>query len=279
MKRIPILLLTVAVLAALAACGRARPTGGEPASAETTTTTQTTARPAVTTLFAFPALPTTVGEYTYFVDVPVQAPPAAKTTARSAATVTGTVLTQLTTTTAVPTTTTKPVTTTTATTTRTTTTPATTTRAPTTAATTTRPTTTTTFNDTTGVTTTTVPKPTKGTFEVSVAKAKAINKENSATAKITNSIGEESTRIYTGVRLKDFLAAQGVDIVSGATVTATSSDGKSVTLGYSEIISNSTLLAWDETGTPLGQPRLCPCASTGENAHLFLKDVVSVELK
>jgi len=112
-----------------------------------------------------------------------------------------------------------------------------------------------------------------------VAKAKAVNKENRADAQLENSIGEVSSRTFYGVRLKDFLTAQGVDIVSGATLVATSSDGKSVTLNYNEIISNSTLLAWDDTGSPLAQPRLCPCGSTGENANLFLKDVVSVELK
>jgi len=96
-----------------------------------------------------------------------------------------------------------------------------------------------------------------------------------------NSFGTESTRVYRGLVLKDFLIDQNVDVAalkSGATLTARASDGETVTYGYGDIVSGNTLLAWEEDGRPLGAdaPRLCP----GDNpsANMYLKGVVSVTL-
>ena len=92
----------------------------------------------------------------------------------------------------------------------------------------------------------------------------------------TDSIGETSTRSYTGVRLKDFLAAQGVPVASLRGVTIRTSDAKMPDTAITSYLSDNTLLAWEENGSALPAPRLCP----GDSSHAgdYIKYVVSIGL-
>ena|GEM_PF-5220479 len=129
---------------------------------------------------------------------------------------------------------------------------------------------------------------TKGTFTVDLAKLQAMGGAVTRSYQFKNQYNEEhgeegSTRVYYGVKLRDFLAKQGVAIDklgSGATLVATARDGDRVTIYYNDIISDNTLLAWEMNGSSIGSeaPRLCPGWTTGVNSLLFLKGVVSITL-
>jgi len=92
----------------------------------------------------------------------------------------------------------------------------------------------------------------------------------------TESIGETCTRSYTGVRLKDFLAAQNIDPASVRSVTIKTSDTKMPDTAITSYMSDNTLLAWSENGSALSAPRLCP----GDSSHAgdYIKYVVSIGL-
>ena len=114
-------------------------------------------------------------------------------------------------------------------------------------------------------------------FEVSVAKAQAAGSATSMTVTITNSYGTETTRNFTGIRLRDFLGVNAATLNRAASITAISRDGRTQTYYYNDIIFDKTLLAWVEDGEQLSYPRLCPGNSklTGD----YLKEVVSITLK
>lgn len=87
---------------------------------------------------------------------------------------------------------------------------------------------------------------------------------------ITNKNGESKTNSYTGVKLKDILAAIGVDSVTGVTVAAT--DDYSADYTQDLVMADDTILAWAKDGEPLSDNSLqmCPKAGTG---NLFVKNV------
>jgi len=117
------------------------------------------------------------------------------------------------------------------------------------------------------------------TFSVSVDNAKAAGSAQMISVTVTNSVGTTTTRRFTGVRLKDFLATQGVNMSAlnaSATLIATATDGETMTYSRGDIISDKTLLAWEEDGKALSPPRLCPCDSTVTGD--YLKEVVSITL-
>ena len=126
------------------------------------------------------------------------------------------------------------------------------------------------------------PRPTQRyDISVSVDKAKAAGGPVVIEVTTVNSVGtvDPQPRRFTGVRLKDYLAAQGVDMsaLSGsAKLTVTSRDGRTQECSRSVIDSDRTLLAWEEDGKALSPPRLCPGNSsvTGD----YLKEVVSIVL-
>jgi DMSO/TMAO reductase YedYZ molybdopterin-dependent catalytic subunit len=65
-------------------------------------------------------------------------------------------------------------------------------------------------------------------------------------ATLRNSRGEESTNIYTGVRLTDVLKAVGVSDFSSLTITA--SDDFSVSYSKDLALADDTLIAWEIDG-------------------------------
>jgi len=264
MKRFFVLLLALAMLSVLAACGTSPVQGGEGTEPETTMDALTQEETSAFT-FPFPDLPSITQltqEDTSAVSAMASQPIvtiATATAKTNAPTVTATIAL-----------TTKPTAATKATTATTTTT-------------TTRPTTTTTTTIATTTTTTTTQgqpaKVTKGTFSVSVAKAKAAGSAVTISVTTVNQVGTAKDRVYTGVKLKDFLAAQNVDVAalsSSATLMAKADDGETLTYTYSDIISDKTLLAWDDAGEPLSPPRLCPCGAT--DASKYLRGVESITL-
>jgi len=106
-----------------------------------------------------------------------------------------------------------------------------------------------------------------------------VGKQETIRVLTINQVGTAKDRAYTGVKLKDFLAAQNVDIAAlnnGAVLTARADDGETMTYTYSEIMSNRTLLAWADAGETLSPPRLCPCDTT--DAGRYLRGVVSITL-
>ena len=94
----------------------------------------------------------------------------------------------------------------------------------------------------------------------------------------TDSIGQSSSRSYTGVRLKDFLTAQGVPVSSLRGVTIRTSDTRmpDTPLSTAVVLSDNTLLAWTEDGSALPAPRLCP----GDSSHAgdYIKFVTTIIL-
>lgn len=269
MKRFFAILLALALLCALAACGKKPAPGTEETTAETTAEATTPAETSAHTIFPFPVSPTQAAGAGYVYDaneapiynydyVPYPEPPrptyetptadlntAAITTYSGAAGTTIAAPTAAGSTATAASTAAGPTTT-----------------APTTAQATTQP-----------------PKVTQGTFTVSVAAAKAAGSAVTERVTTVNQVGTKKERVFTGVRLKDFLAAQGVDIAAlgtGATLVAKADDGETMTYTYSEIMSDITLLAWDDAGETLSPPRLCPCHAT--DSSRYLRGVVSITL-
>jgi len=272
MKRFFAILLALALLCALAACGKKPAPGTEETTAETTAEATTPAETSAHTIFPFPVSPTQAAGAGYVYDaneapiynydyVPYPEPPrptyetptadlntAAITTYSGAAGTTIAAPTAAGSTATAASTAAGPTTT-----------------APTTAQATTQP-----------------PKVTQGTFTVSVAAAKAAGSAVTERVTTVNSVGTTKERVFVGVKLKDFLAAQNVDVVALAqktdiTLVAKASDGETVTYTYGEIMADRTLLAWEEDGDSLSPPRLCPCNSI--NADRYLKGVASITLK
>jgi len=68
-------------------------------------------------------------------------------------------------------------------------------------------------------------------------------------ATLRNSRGEESTNIYTGIKLADVLKAVGVSDFSGLTITA--SDDFSVNYSRDLALADDTLIAWEIDGETL----------------------------
>jgi len=103
------------------------------------------------------------------------------------------------------------------------------------------------------------------------------------TSHMTDSIGRESTRVFTGVAIRDILEQNGVNlnnIPTSATLIVRTHDGLSSTLNRATFMANTTLLAWHEvrdgTATDLSRPRLVfPSGLSGN----FLQQVVSIEFR
>ena len=271
MKRFLALLLALALLFAFAACRKTPARGGEETTAEITTTQATTQETtSAYTLFPFPAPPAAAteaggGVYYEAYEAPIYTPnyspypeppqptyltPTADLNTAAITTYSGTAGT------------------TGATASGTATTGEPTTSGPTTTA------------PATTQTTTQPPKVTQGTFTVSVAAAKAAGSAVTERVTTVNSVGTAKDRVFTGVKLKDFLAAQNVDIAAldqSATLVARADDGETATYTYYDIIADRTLLAWDDDGESLSPPRLCPCNAI--DASRYLQGVISVTLK
>jgi len=113
---------------------------------------------------------------------------------------------------------------------------------------------------------------------VTIANLQAVGKPVTLTMTFANSIDQASARIFTGVRLKEFLAAQGVPVSSLRGVTIRTSDAKmpDTAIPSSVFLSDNTLLAWEENGGALAAPRLCPGDS--DSAGDYIKYVVSIGL-
>jgi len=111
---------------------------------------------------------------------------------------------------------------------------------------------------------------------VTIANLQAVGKPVTMSMTFTDSIGQTSTRSYTGVRMKDFLAARGVPLSSLRGVTIRTSDEKMPDTAIFSYMSDNTLLAWEENGSALAAPRLCP----GDSSHAgdYIKYVVSLGL-
>jgi len=260
MKQFLAILLALALVFALAACGKKPAPGVEETTAETTTETLTQEETSAFTLFPFPSAPTeatAAAGYAYeayeapiYYDPPPAAPQGTyQTPTADLNTAAITTFSGIATTTAAPGATDAP-----------TTAALTTTAAPTTTQAPTLP-------------------PAQGTFSVSVGRAQAAGAPVTISVTTINQAGTSKARVYTGVKLKDFLAAQGVNLAavgSGAVLTAKADDGETLTYSYSEIMSDKTLLAWDDAGEALSPPRLCPCATT--DASRYLRGVITITL-
>ena len=92
-----------------------------------------------------------------------------------------------------------------------------------------------------------------------------------------DSADREYTRIYTGVLVKDFLAAMGVNLAlldgESTLLVIMSDNAAGVAFGYDIIMSDRALLAWDMDGAEQIPPRFAP-GNTNHGA--YLKNVVSV---
>jgi len=98
--------------------------------------------------------------------------------------------------------------------------------------------------------------------------------------KTVNSLGVEKNRTFTGVRLKDYLAAKGVDLnalPNGATLTVKTTDIYSApTFSRTLILDDRTLIAWQEDGKTIPL-RLCPGSTT--DTKYYVKNLKSITLK
>jgi len=260
MKRLFALMLALALLIAFAACG------ASPAQEEETTTEQTT-QTQIEAAFSFeiPELPVVTTQEDASAQPAATIPSATAASSGNTTTAVSTTTRPSVSTQATTTTTTKP-------------------GASSSTITTTKTTTTTT---TTTSTQPTNPPVTKGTFTVDVAKLQAMGGAVTRTYHFKNQYDEDNnlpgqTRTYTGVKLRDFLAKEGITVSalgSGAKLVATDNKGRSVTYSYNDIVSDNTLLAWAQDGNPVADaPRLCPGHTTGVNSLLFWKEVSSITL-
>ena len=119
------------------------------------------------------------------------------------------------------------------------------------------------------------------TWNVTETNVKALSlTEYNYSMTTENSVGTVKTRTFAGVRLKDFLAAKGIDVQalpSNATVTVKTSDNyPSPTYSRSTILDNRTLIAWKEDGASIPL-RLCP--GSLRDANLYVQNVKSITLK
>ena len=101
---------------------------------------------------------------------------------------------------------------------------------------------------------------------------------------MTDSIGRESTRTYTGAALTTILAHNGVNlnaVPANARLRVTAADGYSLYLSRAEFMSATTLLAWHEDrhngngNILLDRPRLVfPSGLSGR----FVQNVATLSL-
>ena len=131
----------------------------------------------------------------------------------------------------------------------------------------------------------TTQSPQAGKWTVSCADLKSLASSGKLAAVTYNvttkdSIDREKARSFTGVRLRDFLELQGINVDtlrSGATLVAYASDGEKTEYSLIAVRHNNTVLAWQDGSEALAKPRMCPGDSTLSGD--FLKDVTTIELK
>jgi hypothetical protein len=123
---------------------------------------------------------------------------------------------------------------------------------------------------------------TRVTISVTRAGLIAMNQSVTQTSHMVDSIGRESTRVYTGVPLRNVLTANGVNVnnvPANSTVVVTAHDGTTLTLTRAQFADATTLLAWieDRGGgdvRQLDRPRLVfPQGLSGR----FIQQVVSIQ--
>jgi len=128
--------------------------------------------------------------------------------------------------------------------------------------------------------------PQTGSQTIAINRAMLINQFSGAAvtqqSHMTDSIGRESTRSFTGVPIRNVLAHHGINlnaVPAGATLQVISVDGASVTLNRTEFMATTTLLAWHEVRdgnqNALTIPRLVfPSGLSGR----FLQQVATITI-
>ncbi|MCL2023123.1 MAG: hypothetical protein FWG82_01990 [Oscillospiraceae bacterium] len=131
-------------------------------------------------------------------------------------------------------------------------------------------------------TTSAAPKPATLSIDINLAKIQGLGLA-SHTYKITttDSINRVKTRDFTGVRVRDVLAALGADmsrITKNSTLHAIANDGVSYTYPYGEFMDDRALFSWQEDNTVFDTVRISPGGTTGQNAFKFVKDAAKITL-